>query len=128
MFVDLVNIFDSFLPQLLRYPNPSDPLNGEAAAMLMDNEEAYIRRVKDTITKYACVDFTVDDEGAAAAAAVCFPEGDRKQSSDTTCSSNSGGGGDVDDLKQSAEDEMCEEGELDDIDDNASDVSDMSDL
>jgi hypothetical protein len=43
---DLVNIFEVFLPQLLLYPNPTDPLNGEAAALLMRDPAAYNTRVK----------------------------------------------------------------------------------
>jgi ubiquitin-conjugating enzyme E2 H len=43
---DMVNIFEQFLPQLLRYPNPSDPLNGEAANMLMREPKAYEEKVK----------------------------------------------------------------------------------
>lgn len=42
----MVNIFEQFLPQLLRYPNPSDPLNGEAANMLMREPKAYDEKVK----------------------------------------------------------------------------------
>jgi ubiquitin-protein ligase len=43
---DMVNIFEVFLPQLLRYPNPTDPLNGEAAALLMKEPKAYDLKVK----------------------------------------------------------------------------------
>ena len=43
---DLVNVFETFLPQLLLYPNPTDPLNGEAAALLMREPEAYNKKVK----------------------------------------------------------------------------------
>jgi ubiquitin-protein ligase len=45
-FADLVNVFEVFLPQLLLYPNPSDPLNGEAAALLMRDRPAYELKVK----------------------------------------------------------------------------------
>jgi ubiquitin-conjugating enzyme E2 H len=43
---DMINIFEVFLPQLLRYPNPTDPLNGEAAALLMREAESYNGKVK----------------------------------------------------------------------------------
>ena len=42
---DLVNIFDIFLPQLLLYPNPKDPLNGEAAQLLNSDEQKYHNKV-----------------------------------------------------------------------------------
>lgn len=42
----MLNIFEVFLPQLLRYPNPADPLNGEAAALLMREPKAYEAKVK----------------------------------------------------------------------------------
>lgn len=43
---DMINIFEVFLPQLLRYPNPNDPLNGEAAALLMRHPKEYDIKVK----------------------------------------------------------------------------------
>ena len=42
---DMINIFEVFLPQLLRYPNPTDPLNGEAAALLMRDPKTYEAKV-----------------------------------------------------------------------------------
>ncbi|KAK8201039.1 ubiquitin-conjugating enzyme/RWD-like protein [Phyllosticta paracitricarpa] len=45
---ELINIFEVFLPQLLRYPNPTDPLNGEAAALLMREEKSYNAKVRGT--------------------------------------------------------------------------------
>ena len=49
---DMINIFEVFLPQLLRYPNPSDPLNGEAAAMLMREPKSYEAKVKGVSSCY----------------------------------------------------------------------------
>lgn len=42
---DLINIFDVFLPQLLLYPNPADPLNPEAANLHNKNQEKYKEKV-----------------------------------------------------------------------------------
>lgn len=44
--LDMVNIFEQFLPQLLLYPNPSDPLNTEAANLLLKEPKVYEARVK----------------------------------------------------------------------------------
>mgnify|MGYP002474800829 CR=1 FL=1 len=50
---ELANIFDSFLPQLLLYPNAADPLNGEAAGLMLKKPELYNKRVKEMVAKYA---------------------------------------------------------------------------
>ncbi|KAL1889448.1 ubiquitin-conjugating enzyme E2 H [Ceratocystis pirilliformis] len=61
---DMVNIFESFLPQLLRYPNPTDPLNGEAAAMMLREPKAYDEKVKEYVAKFASKE-AADETGAA---------------------------------------------------------------
>ncbi len=78
---DLVNVFTTFLPQLLLYPNPADPLNGEAAALMNKNKDEYARKVKEYVKQYASTNVKVkmEDEddntamttaaGSAAAAA-----------------------------------------------------------
>ena len=43
---DLLNVFEVFLPRLLLYPNPSDPLNGDAASLMMKDREQYDEKVK----------------------------------------------------------------------------------
>jgi hypothetical protein len=50
---DLINIFEVLLPQLLLYPNPTDPLNSEAANLLLKDPTKYKDKVKDYVKKYA---------------------------------------------------------------------------
>ncbi|TID20675.1 putative UBC8-E2 ubiquitin-conjugating enzyme [Venturia nashicola] len=59
---DMINIFEVFLPQLLRYPNPTDPLNGEAAALMMREPKSYDAKVKEYVSKYATKD-AADEAG-----------------------------------------------------------------
>jgi ubiquitin-conjugating enzyme E2 H len=56
---DLINIFDTFLPQLLLYPNPTDPLNGEAAKLFLKDPQRYKERVVDYVKKYACENISI---------------------------------------------------------------------
>lgn len=60
---DMINIFEVFLPQLLRYPNPTDPLNGEAAALLLRDPKNYEVKVKEYVSRYATRD-AADEAGA----------------------------------------------------------------
>ncbi|CAI2350218.1 unnamed protein product [Caenorhabditis sp. 36 PRJEB53466] len=50
---DLANIFESFLPQLLTYPNAQDPLNGEAASLYIHKPQEYERKCKDYVQRFA---------------------------------------------------------------------------
>jgi hypothetical protein len=125
---DLVNIFEVFLPQLLRYPNPSDPLNREAASMLLENEENYHCRVREYVLKYAVssnVTTTKDSpprlEGENG---FLIKEGAYDM---TPCSTNSSS---TSDNEKIGNNQLIdnENNMMDDFDEYASDVSDMSDL
>lgn len=59
---DLVNIFSVFLPQLLLYPNPADPLNGQAAALMFKDPDVYKQRIAEHVRKHAMVDFKLSDD------------------------------------------------------------------
>jgi ubiquitin-conjugating enzyme E2 H len=50
---ELKNIFEEFLPQLLLYPNPSDPLNPDAADLLLHHKKQYEEKVKKYVKLYA---------------------------------------------------------------------------
>ena len=51
---DLLNVFEVFLPQLLLSPNPTDPLNGEAAALMMREPEQYAARIRGVCPCWSC--------------------------------------------------------------------------
>ncbi|KAH3662101.1 hypothetical protein OGAPHI_006282 [Ogataea philodendri] len=50
---EVYNIFESFLPQLLNYPNAADPLNGDASSLYMRDKNLYLEKVKMYVKNYA---------------------------------------------------------------------------
>lgn len=141
---DLINVFDVFLPQLLRYPNPSDPLNGEAAALLLREPDRYNRRVKEYVAKYASSGSTkkapaakptpsVSSErvavGAPAAASSAALDS-RRDRSISSGSSSSDGGSSIEQDDEDSDDSGCESDDNDDDDDmsTCSGISELSDV
>lgn len=59
---ELVNIFDTFLPQLLTYPNPADPLNIDAANLMNSNLAEYEKKVRALVKEHALLAETMDEE------------------------------------------------------------------
>ena len=58
----LLNIFENFLPHLLRYANPLDPLNTEASNLMSKDENMYKEKVKEYVQKFAQNVFNDDNE------------------------------------------------------------------
>ncbi|GAA0175622.1 ubiquitin-protein ligase [Lithospermum erythrorhizon] len=59
---DLVAVFEIFIPQLLKYPNPNDPHNREAAALLLADPATYEARVREYCERYATPEETSQEE------------------------------------------------------------------
>lgn len=49
----LKHIVDTLLPYLLTYPNPDDPLNRDAAALLRESPAAYTAKVLEATARHA---------------------------------------------------------------------------
>lgn len=56
----LLNIFENFLPHLLRYSNPSDPLNTEASNLMTKDLQKYTEVVKEHTKRYALERLTTE--------------------------------------------------------------------
>lgn len=63
---DLNNIFESFLPQLLAYPNATDPLNSDAASLLLQQPTEYKSKVKEYIQRFATKEVLKAEENGVA--------------------------------------------------------------
>lgn len=60
---EMLTIFEQFLPQLLKYPNPNDPLNFEAARLLLHKPTIYEEQVLKYVRRYANEKLEKNDAG-----------------------------------------------------------------
>nr|CAD2150739.1 unnamed protein product [Meloidogyne enterolobii] len=83
---DLSNIFESFLPQLLTYPNPTDPLNGEAASLYLHKPEEFKIKCGEYVRKYATEEVLEALDRRTASGGMDDTECDDNDESDSTIS------------------------------------------
>jgi ubiquitin-conjugating enzyme E2 H len=117
----LINIFEIFMPQLLRYPNPADPLNGEAAALLMRDPKAYAKKVETYVERYATPADADGDEDEDTMGGVGSYKPKRKLTSAPAGETPSKNG------KIEKKDEDDEDEDDDDEEDKMSDMGELSD-
>lgn len=60
---DMLHIFEQFLPQLLKYPNPDDPLNINAANLILHKPTVYDAQVLKYVRRYAIEGLKTNDDG-----------------------------------------------------------------
>lgn len=51
--ISLKDVFEMYIPQLLQYPEPSDPFNGAAASMMSTDLDAYKTYVRNYVVEHA---------------------------------------------------------------------------
>lgn len=129
---DLINIFDVFLPQLLLYPNPADPLNPDAANMHNKNQEKYkekvikllslrmtlLVQVRDYVKKYASPDNFEKQQ-------TTLENGDAKQLAAGTHTHKNGHHKKADDGDHSDASELSQTSDIEPIDDEDGEDQDM---
>jgi ubiquitin-conjugating enzyme E2 H len=67
--ITLSALFSQYVPQLLQDPEPSDPFNGSAAAMLIANRDQYARFTRAHVDKHAAPGATAETAATSEAAA-----------------------------------------------------------
>eukprot|EP00043_Microstomoeca_roanoka_P015036 m.149892 g.149892 ORF g.149892 m.149892 type:complete len:250 (+) comp16166_c0_seq1:350-1099(+) len=129
---ELINVFEVFLPQLLLYPNASDPLNGEAASMYVNSRPDFIKRVKDYVRRFASQEHIDSLDGSLPGSQVT--NGSSQYSENGTSQKEDDDGDDVDedgttdmDATQDGVDEENEDDEENGDDDDGDD-DDESDI
>lgn len=102
---ELKNIFDVFLPQLLAYPNPSDPLNSKAAKLLLNDSTKFEEIVREHVKKHAYKHIS-KEKGKAEKKLISDKKQDRKKESTENEESNNEDN--LSELSEASENELSE--------------------